>query len=147
MSIHISHAIWKGNLKQGQGKITLGSNDGIEVPYDFRGRFEEGDSSNPEELIAGAHAGCFSMALAHALGAEGHKPNYIHTTAQVHLEKGGDGFVISKIELETEAEVPGVEDEEFQECAHSAKENCPVSKLLAAAEITLDAKLLSQQHA
>lgn len=146
MSIHEAHAIWKGNLKQGQGKITLGT-EGVEIPYDFRSRFEDGQSSNPEELIGGAHAGCFSMALAHALGAEGFQPVYIDTTAQVHLEKKGDGFSISKIELTTEAEVLGIEDGQFQQCAQSAKENCPVSKALAAAEITLHASLLSAQHA
>ena len=145
MAIQQAHAVWKGNLKQGEGNITLGSG-GIEIPYDFDSRFENGRSSNPEELIGGAHAGCFSMALAHTLGTEGFQPTYIYTTANVHLEKGHDGFSITQIDLETEADVPEIDEALFQECAQAAKENCPVSRLFAAARITLQATLLSHQQ-
>ena len=141
-----AHARWNGDLKQGHGEITLGDN-GTQIPYGFSSRFENGQGSNPEELIGGAHAGCFSMALAHGLTEAGNPPVRVETTARVHLEKNGDGFVIPKIELETEAEVPGIDDEDFQRLAVQAKENCPVSKVLAAAEITLHAKLLASQQA
>lgn len=144
MVVRQAQAVWKGNVKQGQGTIGLGSGQ-LEVPYSFSGRFENGAGSNPEELIGGAHAGCFSMALAHALGEAGHPPVQIDTSARVHLEKTPDGFAIPKIELETSADVPGVDDETFQRIARGAKENCPVSKVLAGAEITLKAKLLSSQ--
>jgi len=146
MAIRKARSTWEGNLKQGQGTIWLAA-DGIEVPFNFAGRFEDGGGSNPEELIGGAHAGCFSMALAHELGESGHPPVRIETTAQVHLEKSGDGFAIPKIELETEADVPGIDDETFQRIAQGAKQNCPVSKVLSAADITLNAKLLSGQRA
>jgi osmotically inducible protein OsmC len=146
MAIRKARSTWEGNLKQGQGTILFAA-DGIEVPFNFAGRFEDGGGSNPEELIGGAHAGCFSMALAHELGEAGHPPVRIETTAQVHLEKSGDGFAIPKIELETEADVPGVDDETFQRIAQGAKQNCPVSKVLSAADITLNAKLLSGQRA
>jgi len=146
MAIRKAHAKWHGDLKQGQGTISLGSS-GLEVPYDFAARFENGGGSNPEELIAGAHSGCFSMALAHQLGEAGYQPTRVETTAQVHLEKSGDGFAIPRIELATEAEVPGIDDETFQTFATQAKESCPVSKVLAGADITLTAKLLSGQHA
>jgi osmotically inducible protein OsmC len=146
MAIRKALAMWEGNLKQGQGTISLGA-DGLEVPYNFAGRFEDGPGSNPEELIGGAHAGCFSMALAHGLGEAGHPPVRIETTARVHLEKSGDDFAIPKIELETEAEVPGIDDATFQRFAQTAKQSCPVSKVLSAAEITLNARLLSAQKA
>jgi len=141
-----AHAVWEGNLQHGRGTISLG-NDKAQVPYNFAARFEDGAGSNPEELIGGAHAGCFSMALAHELSEAGHPPVQIETTARVHLEKSADGFVIPKIELRTEAEVPGIDGETFQRFAQGAKQNCPVSKVLSAAEITLTATLLSGQHA
>jgi len=144
MTIRKAHAKWEGNLKQGQGTIALGGGK-LDVPYDYGARFEDGAGSNPEELIGGAHAGCFSMALAHALSEAGHPPTRIETTARVHLEKNAGGFAIPKIELETEADVPGVDEDTFQRLAEEAKRNCPVSKVLSAAEITLDAKLLSAQ--
>lgn len=146
MAIRKSRAVWESNLAQGRGTISLGD-DGLEVPYSFSSRFEEGAGSNPEELIGGAHAGCFSMALAKALGDAGHPPVRIETTARVHLEKSGDGFAIPKIELETDAEVPGVDAETLERFAQTAKQNCPVSKVLSAAEITLKATLLSGQKA
>ena len=140
MTIRKAKAVWDGNLKQGRGTISLGGND-VQLPYGFAARFEDGTGSNPEELIGGAHAGCFSMALAHELSEAGHPPTQIETTAHVQLEKSGDGFVIPKIELQTKAEVPGVDDETFQRFAQEAKENCPVSKALSATEITLSAEL------
>jgi osmotically inducible protein OsmC len=146
MAIRKARAVWDGNLKQGRGTISLGG-DEVQLPFGFASRFEEGAGSNPEELIGGAHAGCFSMALAHELSEAGHPPTQIETTAHVQLEKSDDGFVIPKIELKTKAEVPGVDDETFQRIAQGAKENCPVSKALSATEITLSAKLLSAQEA
>lgn len=142
MTIRKAHAKWQGDLKQGQGLVSLGSS-GLEVPYDFSARFEEGAGSNPEELIGGAHSGCFSMALAHQLAEAGYPPTRVETAAQVHLEKSGDGFAIPKIELATEAEVPRIDNDTFQRFAEQAKHSCPVSKALAGAEITLTAKLLS----
>ena len=146
MAIRKARAVWKGELKQGQGTISLGDGK-TEMPYGFESRFEDGAGTNPEELIAGAHTGCFSMALAHELSEAGHPPAQIKTIAHVQLEKSDDGFVIPKIELDTEAEVPGIDGDAFQRITHGAKENCPVSKVLSAAEITLNAKLLSGQQA
>jgi osmotically inducible protein OsmC len=145
MITRTSRAIWSSNLKQGKGTISLGA-DKFEIPYSFAARFEDGSGSNPEELIAGAHAGCFSMALAKELAEVDHPPVQIETTAEVQLEKVSDGFAIPRIELHTEADVPGIDDETFQRLAQAAKQGCPVSKLLAAAEITLDAKLLSTKQ-
>jgi osmotically inducible protein OsmC len=110
-------------------------------PYSFTSRMENGQGTNPEELLAAAHAGCFSMALAAALAKAGHRPQRIATTAKVHLEKAGDGFQIPRVELETRANVPGIDPDRFQAEADSAKRNCPVSKLFAGAEITLQAVL------
>ena len=99
--------------------------------YSFSSRFEEGTGTNPEELIAAAHAGCFSMALAAGLGKGGFNPESVRTTAKVHLEKQDDGFAITRIELDTEAKVPGIDNAKFQEFAENAKKGCPVSKALA----------------
>ena len=110
--------------------------------YSFPSRFENGSGTNPEELIGAAHAGCFSMALAAGLSKAGFKPARIHTTAKVHLDKAGEGFAITRIALETEAEVPGLDEAAFQAEADAAKKNCPVSKALAGTEITLAAVLL-----
>jgi osmotically inducible protein OsmC len=113
-----------------------------EGPYSFQSRFEEGDGTNPEELIAAAHAGCFSMALSGELGRAGHNAETVETEAIVHLDKVDGGFAIKKIELRTQATVPGIEDSEFQELAEAAKRGCPVSQALAAVEqIELDARL------
>jgi osmotically inducible protein OsmC len=144
MAIRKARAVWEGNLEKGQGTMVLGTG-GLEVPYSFGSRVEDGSGSNPEELIGAAHAGCFSMALAHGLGEAGHVPVRVATTAKVHLEKSAAGFAIPKVELETEADVPGVDDETFQRVAQAAKQGCPVSKVLSAADITLNAKLLSSQ--
>jgi osmotically inducible protein OsmC len=147
MAIRNAKAVWEGNLEGGNGTIALGSG-ALETPYSFQSRFtEQGPGTNPEELIAGAHAGCFSMALSANLTEAGYAPVRIETAAKVHLSKTQDGFVIPKIELETEAEVPGVDNDTFEKLAADAKANCPVSKVLGAAEITLSSKLLSQQKA
>jgi osmotically inducible protein OsmC len=137
-----AEAVWEGDLKSGKGTVKLGSG-AFEGAYSFSSRFEHGTGTNPEELIGAAHAGCFTMALSHALSQAGFPPKRIHTTAKVHLAKSGDGFSIPRIELVTEAEVPNINEAKFYEQADSAKRNCPVSKLLAAAEITLDAKLVA----
>jgi osmotically inducible protein OsmC len=137
-----AEAQWEGNLAEGGGRLKLGSG-AFEGPYTFKSRFEEGQSStNPEELIGAAHAGCFTMALTAQLSRVGLTPTRIHTTAQVTLEKVGEAFSITKIDLDTEAEIPGIDDAKFQEYAKGAKENCPVSKALAGTEISLNARLL-----
>ena len=138
MATRTGDASWKGNLKEGEGKVRFGSFDG---PYSFKSRFESGQGTNPEELIAAAHAGCFSMALSHGLSQAGHEPKEVRTTAKVHLEKTAQGFAIPRIELETMADVPGIDDAQFQKQAEEAKNNCPVSKLFKGAEISLTAKL------
>jgi osmotically inducible protein OsmC len=137
-----AEATWEGNLKDGKGTMKLagGAYDGA---YSFASRFEQGKGTNPEELIAAAHAGCYSMALSHGLASAGFTPKRVHTTAKVHLEKGAEGFAIPRIDLVTEADVPGISADSFRQQAETAKKNCPVSKLLKAAEITLDAKLVS----
>jgi osmotically inducible protein OsmC len=142
MTTRTSEATWEGNLKEGHGTMKVGQG-AYEGAYSFASRFGEGTGTNPEELIAAAHAGCFSMALAHGLSEAGHVPRRVHTTARVHLQKGADGFEIPKIELQTEAEVPGVDEATFRDHAEKAKANCPVSKLLKGAEITLNATLVS----
>jgi osmotically inducible protein OsmC len=132
-----SEAVWEGDLPKGKGTIKLGSG-AFQGAYSFASRFEQGTGTNPEELIAAAHAGCFSMAFAHGLSQAGHAPKRIHTVAKVHLEKTAEGFRIPKIELETDADVPGIDDAALREQGEKAKQNCPVSKVLAGAEITLN---------
>jgi len=141
MPVRTSEAEWKGNLLQGQGTMKLGSG-AFEGKYSFPSRFESGQGTNPEELIGAAHAGCYSMALSFILGNAGFNPTRVHTTARVHLEKVGEGFSITKIELETEAQIPGIDDKTFQGHAEAAKKGCPVSKALTGTTITLKAKLV-----
>ena len=141
MPVRSSSAVWNGNLLQGSGTMKLGSG-AYEGKYSFPSRFESGQGTNPEELIAAAHAGCYSMALSATLGKAGFNPTRVATTAKVHLEKVGEGFSITKIELVTEAQIPGIDDATFQTNAEAAKKGCPVSKALAATEITLQAKLV-----
>jgi lipoyl-dependent peroxiredoxin len=140
MPVRKSSAQWNGDLKAGSGTMKLGGG-AWEGQYSFGSRFEEGTGTNPEELIAAAHAGCFSMALSNILAGAGHSPKSVSTTASVHLEVGDDGPAISRIELVCEAEIPGIDESEFLKHAEAAKSGCPVSKVLAAAEITLDATL------
>jgi osmotically inducible protein OsmC len=135
-------ARWEGSLQDGQGTMHMASG-AYEGPYSFQSRFEEGDGTNPEELIAAAHAGCFSMALSADLGRAGHHAETVETTATVHLEKVEGGFGIKRITLDTRARVPGIDTEEFQRVAEGAKQNCPVSQALAAVEtIELKAELV-----
>jgi osmotically inducible protein OsmC len=120
--------------------MSLGSG-AFEGSYSFASRFESGDGTNPEELIAAAHAGCFSMALANVLSQAGHEPDSVRTTAEVHLDKDDDGFSITRSDLSTEVSVEGLDDEEFQKHADEAKRTCPVSRALGAIEVGLEAKL------
>ena len=137
-----ANARWEGSLTEGNGTMRMESG-AYEGAYSFQSRFEEGDGTNPEELIAAAHAGCFSMALSGVLGQSGHEAESVETEAVVHVEKEGEGFAISRIELRTRARVPGISDEEFQEAATGAKEGCPVSKALGGVNsIELDAQLV-----
>lgn len=133
-------ATWNGAMRDGNGTFKTESG-AIEGSYSFSTRFEDGGGTNPEELIAAAHAGCFSMALANELGSAGHVPDSITTTSKVHIEKDDSGFVIPKIDLVTKATVSGIDDGEFQKVAAATSQACPVSKVLAGAEITLDATL------
>lgn len=139
MAVRTSSAEWKGSLKEGSGTMKLGSG-AWQGSYTQASRFESGPGTNPEELIGAAHAGCFSMFLSALLTKAGFTPTSIRTTASVHIVEGP---VISLIELNTEADVPGVTDAVFQEQATAAKKNCPVSKALAGPEIKLNAKLVS----
>lgn len=141
MAVRKAEAEWKGGLKDGQGTMKLGSG-AFEGKYSFPSRFESGQGTNPEELIGAAHAGCFSMALSAGLGKSGFTPTRIRTTATVHLEQVGDGFGITKIELETEAQIPNIDEKKFLEHAEAAKKGCPVSKALAGTQISLKAKLV-----
>ena len=141
MPVREAEAVWEGSLQDGKGTMKMASG-AYEGAYSFSSRFEEGTGTNPEELIAAAHAGCFSMALSGGLTRAGHPPTRVQTTAGVHLEKSDAGFSITRIHLRTEAEVPGIDEAGFQEAAETAKKNCPVSRLLTGAEITLDAKLI-----
>jgi osmotically inducible protein OsmC len=133
-------AVWQGGLKEGKGRLTTDSGVLAETQYSFSTRFEEGIGTNPEELIAAAHAGCFSMALSGQLGAAGLTAERIRTQAAVTLDKDGAGFAITAVHLELSARVPGASAEVFLAAANAAKDGCPVSKLLKAA-ITLDATL------
>lgn len=137
-----ANARWEGGVPAGGGTVRLGSG-AFEGPYSFSSRFEDGSGTNPEELIGAAHAGCFSMALSLGLTQAGHPPDSIETDATVHIVKDGEGFTINRIELVTRGRVPGVDAAAFEQAAQGAKENCPVSKALAGAEITLDATLES----
>lgn len=139
MPVRKSEAEWKGTLKEGSGTMKVGSGH-YDGPFTYASRFEEGPGTNPEELIGAAHAGCYSMFLSALLTNNGYTPTRVHTVATVHL---GAGPTITKIELNCQAEVPGVDQAKFAELATEAKQKCPVSKALAAVpEITLHAKLV-----
>lgn len=140
MSIRIGEAEWQGDLQSGKGTMKL-AGGAYEGPYSFASRFEEGAGTNPEELIAAAHAGCYSMAFSNELAKAGHTPTSVSTTAKVHLDTTDAGPTVTTIDLVCVAEVPGIDNAKFQEIAAGAKEGCPISRLLAAAEITLDATL------
>lgn len=142
MAKRTSEAVWRGNLKDGDGTLKLDSG-AFEGAFTYASRFEEGEGTNPEELIGAAHAGCFSQFLAAVLSGDGYTPTRIRTTSTVHLGQVNDAPTITKIEINTEAEVPGVDEDTFMKHAQNAKENCPVSKALAGPEITMNAKLVS----
>jgi osmotically inducible protein OsmC len=141
MAVRQSDAEWRGDLKQGSGTMRLGSG-AFQGAYSFPSRFENGTGTNPEELIAAAHAGCFSMALSAGLSKAGFTPTRVHTTAKVHLDPANGGFAITRIELDCKAEVPNIDAAAFNEQAETAKKTCPVSKLLTGAEISLSAHLV-----
>lgn len=142
MAIRKASAVWEGSLREGKGTMKLGSG-AFEGAYSFSTRFEEEPGTNPEELIGAAHAGCFSMAFSANLGRAGYTPDYVRTTADVHLEKVNGGFKITRIVLHMEARVPGLDEKTFLEQAEAAKSGCPVSQALAAVPIELDARLVS----
>jgi osmotically inducible protein OsmC len=141
MPIRTSSARWSGNLTEGSGTIRTGKG-GFEGNYSFKSRFEEGEGTNPEELIGAAHAGCFSMAFSKGLADAGHTPTSVETTAKVHLDKTDAGMTVTRIDLETVGDVPGIDEAEFQKIAEGAKANCPISRLLSpGAQITLSTRL------
>ncbi|HEV2424346.1 MAG TPA: OsmC family protein [Terriglobia bacterium] len=142
MPVRKSEAEWNGNLFEGKGHMKLGSG-AFDGPYSFKSRMEEGSGTNPEELIAAAHAGCYSMALSAGLAKNGFTPKRVRTVANVHFDKVAEGFAITSIDLNTEAEIPGIDAARFQEFAEGAKKNCPVSKALSAVPINLKAVLVS----
>jgi osmotically inducible protein OsmC len=131
MIVRNAEAKWEGDLKAGTGNIKFGSG-AYDGPYGFKSRFESGPGTNPEELIAAAHAGCFTMALSAALTKAGKPPKTLHTTAKVQLDQVPDGFQITRIDLITDAVIPDIDDATFQKIAGEAKKGCPISKALAA---------------
>ncbi|HET9679997.1 MAG TPA: OsmC family protein [Gammaproteobacteria bacterium] len=133
-------ATWQGGLKDGKGTISADSGVLSNTPYSFSTRFEQGKGTNPEELIAAAHAGCFSMAFSLILGESDITPERIDTTATVSIEPDDGGFSITKVHLDLKAKIPGIDQAAFDKATNAAKAGCPVSKVLNA-EITLDAKL------
>ena len=141
MPIRTASAVWEGSLKEGGGRMKLGSG-AYDGPYSFGSRFEEAPGTNPEELIAAAHAGCFTMALSLILGEAKLTAERMDTTAEVTLEKVADGFAITAVHLTLKAKIPGADKAKFDELAAKAKAGCPVSKLLNT-KITLDASLVS----
>lgn len=138
--IRKASAVWNGSLKEGKGTISTDSGVLSTTPYSFATRFEDGRGTNPEELIAAAHAGCFTMALSAQLGNAGITPESLETTAAVTLEKLESGFTVTKIHLDVSARIPGVDKAAFEKAAQEAKTGCPISKLLKA-EITLTTRL------
>ena len=137
-----AQAIWKGSGKDGQGKLASESGVLHDTQYSWKTRFADGKGTNPEELIAAAHAGCFSMALAFALGKGGHEATEIRTEAVLSFEQQDGGFAITAVHLDLTAKIPGIDEATFRKIADEAKNGCPVSKVLKAT-ITLDAKLAS----
>ncbi len=142
MPIHKAEAAWYGTFEEGEGKMKLGSG-AFEGAFSYRSRMEDsGPGTNPEELLGAAHAGCFSMSLARRLSAAGYAPDSIHTEVRVRFGRAGEGYAISRIDLRTEADVPGVDEELFLEKAEDAKRDCAVSKALTGVEISLEARLM-----
>jgi osmotically inducible protein OsmC len=137
-------AVWKGSLKEGKGTISSDSGVLSNTPYSFSTRFENAKGTNPEELIAAAHAGCFTMALSAQLGSAGITPESLETTASLTLDKLDAGWTITKVHLDVAARIPGVDKAAFDKAAENAKAGCPVSRLLKA-EITITARLVGGQ--
>ncbi|HLT11805.1 MAG TPA: OsmC family protein [Micromonosporaceae bacterium] len=143
MAIRTANARWEGTFSDGTGIMRTGKG-GLEANFSAKSRFEEGEGSNPEELIGAAHAGCFSMALAKALGEAGFPPTSVETTANVHLDRVDGKATVTRIDLTTTAVVPNIDEAEFRKHAEATKEGCPISRLLSpGAEITLNATLAS----
>jgi len=136
MPTRSAQATWNGDLKGGNGQFA-GASGAVNGPYSFGTRFENAAGTNPEELVGAAHAACFSMALAAGLGKAGHSPKRVHTTADVTIDKVGEGFKITKILLKTEGEVPGIDEATFKDFAEKTKTGCPVSQALSATPIEL----------
>ena len=141
MPIRKANAHWKGDLKSGSGTLNTETKLLNNTMYDAGSRFESGKTTNPEELIGAAHAGCYTMALANSLSKDGFKVNLITTDAKVHLEKTDAGFTITKIELDTVGDVDGIDSDKFQKYAEQTKTGCPVSRVLTGPMIVLTAKL------
>jgi lipoyl-dependent peroxiredoxin len=142
MPVRTADARWERSLQDGSGTMRLGSG-AWEGKYSFSSRMENGAGTNPEELIGAAEAGCFSMAFANGLAQAGHKPQEIRTSARVHFEKVEKGWTITRIELTTEGNVPGIDEATFKKIAEEAKKTCPVSRALAATQVDLNATLKS----
>jgi osmotically inducible protein OsmC len=143
MPVRTAESVWEGNLRDGRGTMKMASG-AYEGDYSWTSRFEEGAGTNPEELIAAAHSGCFSMAFSGDLGKAGFSPRRVHTTARVHVDKVESGWKITTIELDTEGDVPGIDEAKFQEIAEGAKKGCPVSQLVTGANIKLTARLVGR---
>jgi osmotically inducible protein OsmC len=139
MPVRQAEAVWNGTLREGDGTMSFGSFNGA---FSFGSRFEEAPGANPEQLLGAAHAGCFSMAFSGNLVRAGYTPEHIQTRAAVHIERVADGFKITRIELDTQASVPGISDREFQELAEKTKNTCPVSQALASVEMSVTARLV-----
>ena len=139
MSVRTAKSQWNGTLKDGKGTMNFSNYSG---PFTFKSRFEEGSGTNPEELIGAAHSGCYSMFLAALISGEGLSPDSVETTAKVHLGKDDQGPVITTIELDCQVQCEGLSQEKFQELSQAAKKGCPISRLVAAADIQLKAVLL-----
>ncbi len=138
MPVRQASATWNGSISEGHGRMQFADYEGS---YSVASRFEDGDGTNPEEVLGAAHAGCFSMALSSGLSEAGHAPDSVQTTAEVHIDKLETGWTVTKIHLITKAQVPGIDEQAFQEQAESAKKNCPISRALEAVEITMEASL------
>ena len=139
MSIRKANSIWNGTLKEGKGTMNFSNYSG---PFTFKSRFEEGTGTNPEELVGAAHSGCYSMFLAALIAGEGLNPESVETTAKVHLESDDTGPLITTIELDCKVKCNGLSREKFEELSVAAKQKCPISRLVAAADIRLSATLL-----
>jgi len=142
--IRKASAVWKGSLKEGKGTVSTESGTLSNTQYSFTTRFEDGRGTNPEELIAAAHAGCFTMALSAQLGTAGITPESLETTASLSFDKLDAGWTVTKIHLDVAARIPGVDKNAFQKAAENAKAGCPISRLLKA-EITMSARLVGEQ--